>query len=104
MSLAGFETAIPARERPQTHILDRADNGIGRKIRLQTCNFVINERRFTVTKAQGIVMRRLITVDKDHNRQVTQKIITRYEKCIMYGQHCSENSWNINKITAKLFL
>jgi hypothetical protein len=27
MSLAGFETAIPERERPQTHVLDRATTG-----------------------------------------------------------------------------
>jgi len=26
---AGFETAVPARERPQTHRLDRAATGIG---------------------------------------------------------------------------
>ena len=29
MRLAGFETAIPASERPQTHDLDRAATGIG---------------------------------------------------------------------------
>jgi hypothetical protein len=49
-------------------------------------------------------MRWLITQEKDGNQQVTQKLITRYEKCIIYGQHCSENSWDISKITAKLFL
>jgi hypothetical protein len=30
MSLAGFEAAIPASERPQTHVLDRMATGIGR--------------------------------------------------------------------------
>jgi hypothetical protein len=29
MSPAGFERAIPASERPQTHALDRAATGIG---------------------------------------------------------------------------
>jgi hypothetical protein len=29
MPPTGFETAIPARERPQTHALDRAATGIG---------------------------------------------------------------------------
>jgi hypothetical protein len=29
MPLAGFEAAIPASERPQTHTLDRAAIGIG---------------------------------------------------------------------------
>ena len=29
MPLVGFETAIPASERPQTHALDRAPTGIG---------------------------------------------------------------------------
>ena len=29
MTLAGFEPAIPASERPQTHALDRAATGIG---------------------------------------------------------------------------
>jgi hypothetical protein len=29
MSLAGFETAIPGSERPETHALDRATTGIG---------------------------------------------------------------------------
>jgi hypothetical protein len=29
MPPAGFEPAIPASERPQTHALDRAANGIG---------------------------------------------------------------------------
>jgi len=29
MSQAGFESAIPASERPQTYALDRAPNGIG---------------------------------------------------------------------------
>jgi hypothetical protein len=29
MPLAGFEPAIPASERPQTHTLDRAAAGIG---------------------------------------------------------------------------
>ena len=29
MSAAGFETAIPASERPKTHALHRAVNGIG---------------------------------------------------------------------------
>jgi hypothetical protein len=29
MPPAGFEPAIPARERPQTHVLDRAATGIG---------------------------------------------------------------------------
>ena len=33
MPPAGFEPAIPARERPQTHALDRAATGIGFKIR-----------------------------------------------------------------------
>jgi len=32
MPPAGFETAIPAIERPQTHALDRAANGTGSKI------------------------------------------------------------------------
>jgi hypothetical protein len=30
MPLAGFEPAIPASERPQTHVLDRAAIGIGK--------------------------------------------------------------------------
>jgi len=29
MPLAGFETAIPASEQPQTHALERAATGIG---------------------------------------------------------------------------
>jgi len=29
MPTAGFETAIPASERPHTHVLDRAATGIG---------------------------------------------------------------------------
>jgi hypothetical protein len=29
MPPVGFEPAIPASEQPQTHILDRADTGIG---------------------------------------------------------------------------
>jgi hypothetical protein len=29
MSPAGFEPAIPASERPQTHVLDRAATGMG---------------------------------------------------------------------------
>jgi hypothetical protein len=56
MSPAGFEPAIPARERPQTHILDRAATGIGRKVRLQTRNFVFNERSFTVTTSESSVV------------------------------------------------
>jgi len=31
MTLSGFEAAIPAIERPQTHALDRAATGIGPK-------------------------------------------------------------------------
>jgi len=31
MPLKGFEPAIPAGERPQTHVLDRVDTGIGSK-------------------------------------------------------------------------
>jgi len=31
MSPPGFETTIPASERPQTHALDRAATGIGKK-------------------------------------------------------------------------
>jgi hypothetical protein len=31
MPPSGFEPAIPASERPQTHALDRAATGIGRK-------------------------------------------------------------------------
>jgi len=34
MTPAVFEPAIPANERPQTHALDRATSGIGRKVRL----------------------------------------------------------------------
>ena len=34
MLLAGFEPAIPANERPQTHALDGTTTGIGRKVRL----------------------------------------------------------------------
>jgi hypothetical protein len=30
MPRAGFEPAIPAGERPQTHVLDRAATGIGK--------------------------------------------------------------------------
>ena len=30
----GFEPAIPASKRPQTHALDRAATGVGRKIKL----------------------------------------------------------------------
>ena len=30
MPLAGFEPAIPASERPQTHALDRTDEQMGR--------------------------------------------------------------------------
>jgi hypothetical protein len=33
MPPAGFETAIPASKRPQTHVLDRAATGIGLRIR-----------------------------------------------------------------------
>jgi hypothetical protein len=29
MSAAGFDLAVPGRERPQTHALDRAATGIG---------------------------------------------------------------------------
>jgi hypothetical protein len=32
VSPAGFETAIPASERPQAHVLDRAATGIGLKV------------------------------------------------------------------------
>ena len=32
MTPAGFEPAIPASERPQTHALDRAANGIGKDV------------------------------------------------------------------------
>jgi hypothetical protein len=38
MSLAGFEPAIPARERPQTHALDRAATGIGKKYSIRNCS------------------------------------------------------------------
>ena len=33
-TLAGFEPTVPARERPQTHTLDRASTGIGAKLHL----------------------------------------------------------------------
>jgi hypothetical protein len=56
MSPAGFELAIPAGERPQTHILERAATGISRKVRLETRNFVINERRFTATTSGSLVV------------------------------------------------
>ena len=36
MPPAGFETAIPASERPQTQVLDRADTGIGDYLYLLT--------------------------------------------------------------------
>jgi len=56
MSPAGFEPAIPARERQQTHILDCAATRIGRKVRLQTYYFVINELSFTVTTSESLVV------------------------------------------------
>jgi hypothetical protein len=36
MSSAGFEPTIPASERPQTHALDRAANGIESNVSLRT--------------------------------------------------------------------
>ena len=49
MPLAGFEPAIPASERPQTHALDRAATGIGlvyEVCRNIICRSVINSWRY----------------------------------------------------------
>jgi hypothetical protein len=42
MPLVGFELAIPASERPQTHALDGAATGIGRELQLQYQNKLKN--------------------------------------------------------------
>jgi len=41
----GFETAIPARERPQTHSLDRAATSIGIHYELDIVNITITKQR-----------------------------------------------------------
>ena len=45
MSPTGFEPTIPARERPQTHPLDRAATGIGVHYELGTLNLTFTKQR-----------------------------------------------------------
>jgi hypothetical protein len=46
MSSAGFEPAIPASQRLQTHALDRAATGIGRQKYIQSTNLIITALHF----------------------------------------------------------
>jgi hypothetical protein len=57
MPPVGFEPAIPASERPQTHILDRAATGIGSPW-LAWCNYV-HSTPFLVTVPSGTEPRRI---------------------------------------------
>jgi hypothetical protein len=55
MPLAGFESKIPARERPQTHALDRADIRIGIKTKYCLHLHYSQARNFSDDLAKGFI-------------------------------------------------